>query len=1344
MAGAIFLRKSRGSIDGLEILPGTRLRVAPGDVVAIGPQADGTVQFLPGQPEAGDLSLGFSGGGTAVLEGFLTLLATADPAVIDLGGRVVASLSDILALAAPAAGADGGGSGQAYSGSTLAAVGDFVPDGMIRPTAPPQGPGLEIQRAQAPAPDRFLAPPVAHADVTSPAGTSGPAAAPAPPQLIAPAANGTEDTPIALAIAAVPVGPVDSLSVQVSGVPAGAQLSAGIDQGGGAWTLTQAQLADLTITPPLNSESGFTLTVTATSTLSGLSTSTATNLAVGVAPVVDHLFTAGDDTVDLASSPDLTVATFANPWAQDGNLTNAGAGNDVVTLASAGPNALAAGTTSLGGAGNDTIVGGTLDDIIDGGADADTLSGGDGSDTLIGGAGADSIDLGAGDDLAIIASVADHAIGETIAGEAGSDTIRFTTAANGQLLVLNANTTGIETVAAATAAGLTSGTNSASIDVSAVGNALTLVGNNGANTLTGTAFADTIEANGGNDIVVIQSAAAHAPGEAIDGGAGTDTIRFTATMAGETLTLQAGVTAVEAAAIANAAGATTGTTALNLDASNVATAMTLTGNDGANSIVGTAQSDSLIGNGGADTVIGGLGADRMDGGAGDDVLVLRSLAEYAAGESLIGGAGADVLRFTSTNPGDVLTLTAAVSGLEAVALSDALGSTVGTLPLGINAAAVGTGLTLIGNDGDNTLIGTAQADTLLGNDGADTLVGGNGADRVDGGAGDDVLIVGTSGDFDAGESLIGGAGTDTLRFTSTTAGQILTFVAGAAPVGIEVFAIADAAGGTAGTTNLSLNVAASATAVTLIGNDGNNTLTATAGADAILANAGNDTVFAGDGADTVDLGDGNDFLVLNTAAEHAIGETLAGGAGTDTIRFASTTAGETLALLATTTGFEAVAIATATGTTTGTTALNIDGSAVGNGLALTGNNGANIITGTAFADTIVANGGNDTIMIGDSAHYAAGETLSGGAGVDTILFTSTTAGQVLTLAGGAATSGIEAVTLGDASGATRGTTPLSVDASSVGNGLTITGNDGINTLTGTASADTILANAGDDTVTGGDGADIVDLGDGDDIYLIATTTHYDAGESIAGGAGTDTIRFTSATAGQTLTLLATTTGIERVAIADANGATAGTTALNVNATSVATGLTIVGNDGVNQLTGTNVADVLQGNGGNDTLSGRGGIDTLAGGAGNDDFVFNLLSEAGDRILDFDAATSGTTADRLVFQDDNFGGAGVNIGNANEAITFRVGNDAALNVAGTEFGVKTDAAVAENQAAVQAVIDGYTNITGGALFMFSDGTNGHIWFDPNPSVAGGAVEVATLAGQNLAALQNMDAGDFRVI
>ncbi|HUT51391.1 MAG TPA: hypothetical protein VM325_18830, partial [Alphaproteobacteria bacterium] len=110
--------------------------------------------------------------------------------------------------------------------------------------------------------------------------------------------TGNEDTAIALTInpALTDTDGSESLAVTVSGVPAGASLSAGTDQGGGVWTLTPAQLAGLTITPPADSDVDFTLTVTATSTeADGGDTAT----------TVDTI----DVTVDaVADAPTLTVA----------------------------------------------------------------------------------------------------------------------------------------------------------------------------------------------------------------------------------------------------------------------------------------------------------------------------------------------------------------------------------------------------------------------------------------------------------------------------------------------------------------------------------------------------------------------------------------------------------------------------------------------------------------------------------------------------------------------------------------------------------------------------------------------------------------------------------------------------------------------------------------------------------------------------------------------------------------------------------------------------------------------------------------------------------------------------
>src|SRR4029453_11908216 len=45
----------------------------------------------------------------------------------------------------------------------------------------------------------------------------------------------------------------ETLTIQISGVPAGATLSAGTNLGGGVWSLTSAQLAGPPPTPPPNS-----------------------------------------------------------------------------------------------------------------------------------------------------------------------------------------------------------------------------------------------------------------------------------------------------------------------------------------------------------------------------------------------------------------------------------------------------------------------------------------------------------------------------------------------------------------------------------------------------------------------------------------------------------------------------------------------------------------------------------------------------------------------------------------------------------------------------------------------------------------------------------------------------------------------------------------------------------------------------------------------------------------------------------------------------------------------------------------------------------------------------------
>jgi len=81
-------------------------------------------------------------------------------------------------------------------------------------------------------------------------------------------AVGSEDNAIALDItsAVTDMDGSETLSITVSGVPVGATLSAGTDNGDGSWTLSATQLDGLSITPPTDFDGEFDLSVVATST----------------------------------------------------------------------------------------------------------------------------------------------------------------------------------------------------------------------------------------------------------------------------------------------------------------------------------------------------------------------------------------------------------------------------------------------------------------------------------------------------------------------------------------------------------------------------------------------------------------------------------------------------------------------------------------------------------------------------------------------------------------------------------------------------------------------------------------------------------------------------------------------------------------------------------------------------------------------------------------------------------------------------------------------------------------------------------------------------------------------
>ncbi|OBB62202.1 hypothetical protein A5757_04820 [Mycobacterium sp. 852013-51886_SCH5428379] len=96
--------------------------------------------------------------------------------------------------------------------------------------------------------------------------------------------TGAEDSAIALGIAVSTRDPEEVVTVTIQGVPDGAVLSSGADNGDGSWTLDRADLAGLTVTPPVDFAGSFDLTVTA---VGADGSAEAAVLTVTVEPVTD-------------------------------------------------------------------------------------------------------------------------------------------------------------------------------------------------------------------------------------------------------------------------------------------------------------------------------------------------------------------------------------------------------------------------------------------------------------------------------------------------------------------------------------------------------------------------------------------------------------------------------------------------------------------------------------------------------------------------------------------------------------------------------------------------------------------------------------------------------------------------------------------------------------------------------------------------------------------------------------------------------------------------------------------------------------------------------------------------
>ncbi|MDD9877742.1 MAG: LamG domain-containing protein, partial [Magnetovibrio sp.] len=187
----------------------------------------------------------------------------------------------------------------------------------------------------------------------------------------------------------------ESLGITIEGLPDGAVLSAGTDNGDGTWSVEEGDLEGLTVTVPADADD-FLMSVSATVTDEGGDTRTAIETVQ-----VD----VGGDGFDAGTTGTSAGDTLTGSSGDD--VISGEAGNDDIS----------------GGDGADTLLGGDGDDQIDGGDGDDVIDGGDGSDTLEGGAGDDHVMGGQGDDLFIFGAGdgADYFSG----GDGWSDTVQI-------------------------------------------------------------------------------------------------------------------------------------------------------------------------------------------------------------------------------------------------------------------------------------------------------------------------------------------------------------------------------------------------------------------------------------------------------------------------------------------------------------------------------------------------------------------------------------------------------------------------------------------------------------------------------------------------------------------------------------------------------------------------------------------------------------------------------------------------------------------------------------------------------------------------------------------------------
>ena len=922
--------------------------------------------------------------------------------------------------------------------------------------------------------------------------------------------------------------------------------------------------------------------------------------------------TAGD-TVDYSY---IVGSTGANVDLSNNSASDIGSGTEV-------------GTDSLfnienvkGSKNDDILEGNSLNNTLEGALGADSLVGNDGNDILLGQEGNDILKGGFGND--------------TLNGGDGIDTADFSDANAG--VNINLSATGPVLIGA----GLGTDT---FIDIEgAIGGAYNdeIRGTDDANSLVGNAGNDTLQGGG-------TSGAEAGQYDYIDGGAGVDFVSYSYLVdPTEKVTINLGLDyndndnghffndsdgSVDTYQNAGAAG--------NIQIQNVEN---LEGGAGDDTLIGNISSNTLLGGSGNDLLIGKENNNELDGQSGIDT------ADYSDITSGVGiranmNSGVDGVQ----ELGEVVynaTSLDTLKDIENIKASKNNDEIIGDSDDNINNLFEGMGGddTISGGSGDDTIYGNNQLDSLKDTaDGADTLSGGSGDDTLYGQTGDDTLI-GNSG----ADTLDGGVGSDTADYSYldvTSDSVTVDFTAnsgnGEARIGSETdsFNSVENAIGTINNDTFIMSEGTTANSVdgktgvdtidysnytTKVEVDLSNTSAQTVAIsdnDTILnienitATILDDTITGSNSDNSLDGNEGSDLFYSSTGDDIINGGIDADGtADVDIANYSNAT--EKIIL---TNGNSVQKNITDVDTLQNIEEVqgsNFDDDMTGGSSTdiLRGGNGNDELKGAAGVDSLYGESGNDTLSGG-----LGNDILDGGTNTaigDTVDYLSRTDAVQVDL------SNNQAIVDTDSDSTFENDGSDEIDAITNIENITATAQN--DELTGSSTANEIKAGAGNDTIKGGLGADKLYGEDGDDIFTFDSTINDSTGDFIDGGANNsgantgDTVNYSALTSRVKVDLDDTSAVYTEVGSDDENHQIQ-----NIeNITGTNLNDVISGNTQNNTLRGLDGVDTLSGEAGDDYLEGGDGNDTLRGGAGDD----NLVGGQGTDIADYKDATEDLNVD----------------------------------------------------------------------------------------------------------------------